>query len=242
MHFRIKLLPIAGLLAAPLLAQSPPPGGPGFGPGFPPGGPQGPAVTGAPYSGIQTTQIQQTLPDGNQIQKTEQTKVYRDSEGRVRSETTITVAGSTQTVISIFDPVAGYVVRLNLQNLTAVKHVLPASGSAPGGAPPAPPTGANAPQIQKQDLGSKTINGLVATGTQITDTIPAGAIGNAEAIQSVREIWISTALSVPVLVTTNDPRFGTSTMELTNVSQGEPDASLFQIPSNYTVTTESRKH
>ena len=43
-------------------------------------------VTGAPYSAIQTTESQQALADGNQIARQEQTKVYRDSQGRVRIE------------------------------------------------------------------------------------------------------------------------------------------------------------
>ena len=47
-------------------------------------------VTGAPYSGIRTVQIQQALPGGNQIARNAQSKVYRDSQGRTRTERTIT--------------------------------------------------------------------------------------------------------------------------------------------------------
>jgi hypothetical protein len=42
-------------------------------------------------------------------------------------------------------------------------------------------------------------------------------------------------LKVPVLVNMSDPRRGTSTMQLTNISQTAPDPTLFQIPSSYTV-------
>jgi len=47
-------------------------------------------VTGAPYSGVRTTLVQQTLSNGNQIARQEQAKVCRDSQGRVRIEQVLT--------------------------------------------------------------------------------------------------------------------------------------------------------
>jgi len=81
------------------------------------------------------------------------------------------------------------------------------------------------------------VNGVPATGTQVVETIPAGAIGNAQAIQIVRISWISTALQVPVQIKTSDPRFGTTDMELTNIVQSEPSASLFVVPAGYAIQT-----
>jgi hypothetical protein len=229
--------------AAALIAQGPPPGPPpggfgfGFGPG--PGGPPPATVTGAPYSGVETVQSQQTLSDGTQIARSEQVKVYRDSQGRVRSEHTMTPPGGSpaqaRTMISIIDPVAGYETRLDTERSTAVKTALP---SARTGTRPAPPAGAPTPEIQ--DLGVKTINGLAVTGTRRTLIIPAGAIGNSQAIQSVHEVWVSQDLQVPLLVSSTDPRSGTSTMQLGSVVRAEPDASLFQIPASYAVTTRER--
>jgi hypothetical protein len=237
--FKLFSLTSAALLCGiALVAQ-----GPG-GPGFEHGGPGrfmhfGPPVTGAPYSGAETIQMEQTLSDGNKIDKTEQSKIYRDSQGRVRTESTHTSPeGTSETAVAIFDPVAGFMVRLNTEKLTAVKHTLPAAGSMPAGTPHHH-EGANAPQVQKEDLGSKTINGLVATGTRVTMTIPAGEFGNAQAIVTVRETWVSTALKVPVLETSSNPERGNSTRQLIVTSQTEPDAALFQIPSTYTVKTQA---
>ncbi len=84
-------------------------------------------------------------------------------------------------------------------------------------------------------LGTQVINGVAATGTQLTETIPAGAIGNAQAIQVVRISWISTDLKVPVQIKTTDPRYGNTDMELTNIVQSEPSASLFVVPAGYTI-------
>ena len=33
----------------------------------------------------------------------------------------------------------------------------------------------------------------------------------------------------------SDPRMGTTTFQLTNIQKQEPDASLFQVPADYTV-------
>jgi hypothetical protein len=195
-------------------------------------------VTGAPYSGLETTQIQRKLEDGNQISREEQAKVYRDSQGRVRMENTGTnpQTGKSRTVITIFDPVAGYSYVLNPQTKTAWKRPLPPAGSRPGQGMGMGPGRRAANQGKTEDLGTQTINGLAATGTRVTTTIPAGSVGNQQAIVITRETWISTALKVPVQIKTSDPRFGSSSVQLTGVVQSEPDAALFQVPSDYTLT------
>jgi hypothetical protein len=235
MNCKAKFLSGALLALGTLLAQGPPPpGGPGGHGG--PGGPGfgGPPVTGAPFSAIKTETHQQTLADGNQIQDTRTEKLYRDTDGRTRSESTMTTpSGTTKTMITIFDPVAGFVAHFNPADSTAMKQTLP---TPPAGAPPAPHAPpADAPQVVKTDLGSSTIAGLAATGTSTTRTIPAGAMGNTNPLIETREVWISTALKIPVKMTSNDPERGTSSMILSNVSTSAPDPALFQIPSGYTV-------
>src|SRR5664279_1203749 len=85
-------------VAATLFAQGPPPGrGPGrMGPGglgemmgMGRGGEMARTVIGAPYSAVEVTESTQTLPNGNVISRTTQTSVYRDGQGRVRTETTL---------------------------------------------------------------------------------------------------------------------------------------------------------
>jgi hypothetical protein len=39
------------------------------------------------------------------------------------------------------------------------------------------------------------------------------------------------------MIKSSDPRFGEMVMQLTNIAQAEPDASLFQVPSGYTIKT-----
>src|SRR5262249_13726535 len=64
-------------------------------------------VRGAPYSAEATTTMTQTLADGTRIERTTYTKVFRDSEGRLRREQTVlglgalTSTGESATVITI---------------------------------------------------------------------------------------------------------------------------------------------
>jgi hypothetical protein len=73
----------------------------------------GKVVKGAPYSATAITEHIQTLSDGNQIIRKNESKLYRDSEGRTRVEQTLetigkwTADGEAQQHIFINDPVAG---------------------------------------------------------------------------------------------------------------------------------------
>jgi hypothetical protein len=86
-----------------------------------------------------------------------------------------------------------------------------------------------------EDLGTQTVNGVVAQGTRSTMTIPAGQMGNDRPIQVVSERWFSSDLNMLVKSTNNDPRFGETTFQLTNIQRDAPSAALFQVPSDYTV-------
>ena len=234
---------LALVFTAALPAQGPPPGRGFGGGGFGARGARilgaGPGsrtlVTGAPYSAVETVQREQTLANGNRISTTEQTTVYRDSQGRIRTEQTFTPPAASgqaaRTVVTIFDPVAGTRYALDSSTMIARQSPLPPFRSAPANRP-APPA---RPDVTTTSLGTAVINGVQATGTQLTETIPAGAIGNAEAIQVVRITWVSTELKVPVEIKTSDPRFGNTDMELTNIAQAEPSAALFVVPPGYTV-------
>ena len=86
-----------------------------------------------------------------------------------------------------------------------------------------------------ESLGQQVIEGVKADGTRMTNTIPAGAIGNDREIQSTSESWYSTELQTLIKSSHSDPRTGDETFRLTNVSRVEPAAYLFQIPAGYQV-------
>jgi hypothetical protein len=225
----------------------------------------GGAVTGAPYSAEQVTEHVQTLADGTHItQAAQKTTLYRDSQGRTRTERTFPAPpGASQgdasgpNLIEISDPVSGVRYTLEPRNHVARKMSVP---TAPP--PPPPPSSATSasspgrfaaarvlpalsgapsqdqsqhPQRTRESLGTETIEGVLAEGKRTTVVYPTGAVGNDRPITTVSETWTSPDLKVVVLSKNSDPRNGESTTKLTNISRAEPDPSLFQIPSDYEI-------
>ena len=141
-----------------------------------------------------------------------------------------TTGGTPQTVVTIFDPVGGFSYMLNPAKMTAIKMALPPSRESESSPPRARSPRANQAQVQTENLGTQAINNVAATGTRRTETIAAGSIGNACSSKlSAKVDWAD--LKVPVSIKSSDPRFGTTAMQLTNITQTEPDPSLLLVPS-----------
>ena len=169
--------------------------------------------------------------------------MYRDAEGRVRRELGVDLAMPAtgkikQNLIIITDPVAGTRYMLNPDNKTARQAPLR------GGKHAGPDHEAHAHAmgmmggpgtVTRESLGTKSINGIQAEGIRVTRTIPAGAMGNEKAITVSTDRWYSPDLQIAVMTVHTDPMMGTVTTKLVNVTQGAPDASLFQVPSDYAV-------
>jgi uncharacterized protein (TIGR03435 family) len=69
--------------------------------------------------------------------------------------------------------------------------------------------------------------------------VPVGAIGNDKEFHSVTERWFSPDLNLLIKSVSADPRFGTTTYELTNINRQAPDPSLFQVPANYSIVSQN---
>ena len=253
---RISVLALCSVMGT-LLAQGGPPGrGPGMrgpggpGPGFGPmpglGMAHGKTITGAPYSADVGNQSTQVLADGNNITRSTAGHVARDSQGRTYSQETITGGpfGSQGpvTITFISDPVAGYFYILNSQKKTATRRPLrtPPDRFSPANRPHRGDR-SNNPNFVTNDLDTQTINGVQATGKSTTHTVPAGAMGNSLPLVSTSETWYSPDLQIVVEAKRNDPRMGQSVFDVTNIQRAEPAASLFQVPSDYTVT-DAKSH
>ena len=219
----------------------------------------GPVVKDAPFSAETSNERVQTLPDGNHIRNTTTGKIYRDAEGRVRQEETMSLVGpwttqgqpQTHTHIMISDPVAGVTWDLDQDHKVAHKLPNPAERSmtirdgggvglsmGPQDVATLRAKLAAAPQsgnAQTEKLGTQVIEGVSAEGTRTTMTIPAGAMGNERPIVTVSERWYSPELQTLVMSTVNDPRMGESTYKLVNISRTDQPAMLFEVPSDYQV-------
>lgn len=240
---------LTGLITLALAAysQTPPPGRGRFGGpnarflGAEAGAP-GRVVRNAPYSADMITESSQTLADGNHIRQSTTSRIFRDSEGRTRTEQSLkgldALAGSSHlpNVIFISDPVAGTSYALNPTAKTATKSGGMRAGRN-GGPPPNRPEGrrrdAGNPNVKVESLGRQTIEGVPADGTRSTTTIPAGQMGNELPVVIVSERWYSPDLQTVILSKRTDPRSGDTVTRLANISRAEPAHSLFEVPADY---------
>jgi len=217
-------------------------------------------VTGAPFAADAVTTTTETLANGTHINRTATSTLYRDSEGRTRREenslagagTLTASSGPPRPTVFIHDPVAQVAYVLNPQNKTAHKTALaPRHSGGPGRETAASPESAPGARgtyrfggsvkaesrtVKTESLGTQVIDGIEVEGTRHTLTIPAGAIGNDQPMQTVTERWYSPDLQVVVKSIRTDPRFGQTVYQLSNIRRGEQPAALFEVPSDYAVT------
>jgi hypothetical protein len=221
-------------------------------------------VKGAPYSAETVNESTQTLGDGNRISRRTTGRVYRDGQGRERREedradgsqsvsiidavagisyslspgARVAVRTPTTVGFAVMNKMAGGSV-MTLDGVTRekfdvqLKIMSDAVAKVTGGF--RKEAGRVPEQHATDTLAARTIEGVRAEGTRATTTIPAEAIGNDLPIVITSEEWTSPELQVLVLTRHNDPRSGESTYRLVNIVRAEPDASLFQVPSDYTI-------
>jgi hypothetical protein len=220
----------------------------------------GKAITGAPYTATASTEMTQVLGDGNRIVNTTTASLARDSQGRTRREETMGMVGPWQVngpkLVFINDPTSqtNYVLDPGKQTASVLKlPALPPMLPPPGPPPPGAnisimsQAGGNVTYIQNgaggdrpedvktESLGVQTMEGVSVEGKRVTRTIPAGQIGNVQAIETVTEVWFSPDLQMVVMSKHSDPRFGETTYQLTGIQRAEPDHSLFEVPPGYTI-------
>ncbi|WP_082577576.1 hypothetical protein [Massilia sp. Root1485] len=86
-----------------------------------------------------------------------------------------------------------------------------------------------------KDLGTRDFGGIKAEGKLRSYEIPAGAIGNRNAIVVADETWTAPDLQVTVYTKHSDPRSGDVVFRLENIKREEPAPALFTVPADYTV-------
>jgi hypothetical protein len=165
-------------------------------------------------------------------------------------------------LITILDPIAGVRYLLDSEHKIAHKTPLPQPGTQTAahlgskgeqifimraGPPDAPgavttnmfyrKTGqdSNEPAPATENLGDQSIDGIAATGTRITTTIPAGKMGNEKPIVVTSERWYSSDLKATIMTKHDDPWAGELKTQFTNINSSEPDPSLFTVPGDYKI-------
>jgi hypothetical protein len=216
-------------------------------------------VKGSPFAAESVTEHVQRLGDGNRMVRKSTAKLFRDSAGRTRREHTLTRGdvtapdGQEPRLVVINDPVGQVEYLLDTARGTIRKTPMPpalaearreAMGTDSSFGVLMPTSAAHRrqaegdaaqplPEPKKERLETRQIEGVLAEGTRITVTIPAGEFDNEQPLEITHEQWYSPELQMVVLMKHNDPRFGETTFRLTNITRGDPAPDLFTEPQGY---------
>lgn len=213
-------------------------------------------VRGAPYAAERQTETTQVLVDGNRILRRMNEQLYRDGEGRTRVESD----WSGAPLVQIQDPVQKMSYRLYPNDKSGLSMAIGAPAAVATTAPAMlAPSGNGAAKVAEQlapaltsgaatdgqhtvrALGTRQIDGVMVEGSLETTTIAAGKYGNSLPIVSTTETWTSPELKLALYVKSVDPRYGERVIRVQNIRRGEPSASLFAPPADYTVQQIARR-
>ena len=216
----------------------------------------GNAVQRAPHPYTAKFQItsEQTLATGTTITHESTEIQVVDSEGRHLSEivTPATDRMPERSTFHVFDPVARTNTTWTVPGTKATVHKMappPEPGTirtacfsttAPevGEMPPETVQTRRTATTTRENLGTQTIQGVVATGSRSTMTTPAGADGNDASLVRTIETWNARSIGLIVRTVSDDPRTGKRTKDLVELNQGEPEPAAFQPPEGYEIVTE----
>jgi hypothetical protein len=196
-----------------------------------------PPLPGAPFTAVVTTEWKRILEDGSTVTIGNRRNIARDNSGRVFQE--------RRSLFPEGDPRRDVVERLEFSDphtrtrttCWPSSHICQITGFFQDAFDPPPVPAGRQPDgksfLTRVDLGQDQVAGVEAVGTRETTTIGTGAMGNDRPVNVVKEFWYSPKLEVNLIEKRQDPRYGTQTFTMSEVSQGEPDASLFNLPDGY---------
>jgi len=208
------------------------------------------SVTGCPFSAALEVTQTQTLADGTHIQRKSKMLIYRDSLGRIRYDHYLLGPADQEipeqpSYIEIYDPPAGFIYRLSPASAVASRSRRVKPATPKSNPQPQPDKNSAASQTDRlkytrvsEELGTQFIAGDLASGRRETITYPAGAEGNDRSFVVLSETWESSDLNLRLLMKNADPRSGDMEQRVTDLTRTEPDPSLFQVPSDYTINGE----
>jgi hypothetical protein len=193
-----------------------------------------PPMPHAPFFAKSVASLTRTLRDGSTSYYAFFSLLARDSSGRIYFENRRPMSTSgdpePRTYFIMIDPgertrTICYVATKSCR-INSFRRSSYAESQSRDEAPPAAST-------ESVSLGTDVIEALTVTGTRETTTIATGAYGNHRPIITTKEVWHSPELDLDVSTMRTDPRNGTQTRKITEISRAEPDAQYFSIPSDY---------
>ncbi|MGC2697614.1 MAG: hypothetical protein WA738_17645 [Candidatus Angelobacter sp.] len=202
------------------------------------------AIAAAPFSADVLRESVLVMADGTQVLTEVHGKMFRDSEGRTRSETQIVAGATPQYYVTIVDPVQQIRITLNPQTKTATRSPLPApapmrsqAGLLAGitNALARPPA-----IVAHEDLGSAMLEGFTVAVSRMTR--PAeNTVKVEKARNMVIETWFSPELKIELQAKLEVPNKSAVITRLQNIVATDQDRALFEVPADYTVQDISTK-
>jgi hypothetical protein len=197
-------------------------------------------IPNAPFSGVINIERTIVRKDGSAMQLKATREVARDTRGRIHNEVRALVPVSSTDppellFIHLYDPQTRISTEIDVRKRTFWTRTM---NHPPSTEPPtirfAAPDG-NAPPnefTRQEDLGIHEIAGVPAHGIQETQTVPDENDG--EEVVITDEYWYSQDLRINLMIRHSDPRKGTTTMTVAQITRTEPDPSFFAVPEGYT--------
>lgn len=200
-----------------------------------------PTIVNAPFYSTLATEWIRPLADGGTVTFVNQRHIGRDSSGRLYEERWYLVpkngtVKSKMNYIQIADPNKHTLYTCNIGRrvceLTAYYESVstPRKASTPTG-----PLPNDAGQQTAEDLGKQVIAGLETEGMRASTTLNPGVVGNDRPMTITREFWYSPQLGFNLLSKRTDPRIGTQTFTIVDLSLSEPESSMFDPPEGFKI-------
>lgn len=207
-----------------------------------------PPMVNAPFTARLRTEWVRRLADGWTMTVANDRRMARDTNGRIYRERWILVPKnekqrSEMNAIQISDPEKHtlYTCWMNGRQVCDLWVYTPAAGTVYK-----PEVNANGPlpegegYVVHEELGHRFILGVDTAGAKESTTIPPGVHGNDQKMVMTREYWYSPQLGIDPLSKRFDPRFGTQTFTITDLSLAEPDSKLFELPEGFKIVDQRR--
>jgi len=200
-------------------------------------------VPGVPFSAIVEQEMTQVLKDGTSFQRKTTAFIARDVQGRIHNESheVLPISSSRQPAllgIHIYDPYTRLNTFLDVHTHIARQSTLPTPSAM---MPPSDwaqrEAGAGgtlaSPNVQFEDLGINTLDGIEVHGYRRMATLSTKASGTGQPVVVTDEYWYSEELRINLVEKHSDPRTGKLTITVTHLNRDEPSADWFQVPPGY---------
>jgi hypothetical protein len=176
----------------------------------------------------------ETLADGTRVRRESRVVQMRDSQGRTRIESFASDdpnCGNDRcqpNVVNLYVPLR--------HQFTQLFPGLKTASVQNWGTGPVPTQRQDFGKTTSESLPGRTINGIYVIGTRTTQVITSDG-GRGPDVVEVAEKWVSPDLKIVVLDKYRNTNTGSdeTITEIRELDRSEPEAALFEIPSDYKV-------